>query len=132
VPPTPAAHIELAFVWACKFGQSRVAQFLLDRGVSPVANDSDMTALHWAAASGSMEILERLLQNGAPLEVENRWGGTVLNSTLHFAQYQPIPGVDYPAVIRALIAAGADTSVVDPAGTGNVDIDRLLFPNRSG
>ena len=35
-----------------------------------------------------MDVVKSLLQRGAPLELENRWGGTVLNSAWHFALYQ--------------------------------------------
>ena len=31
----PAAHIELAFVWACKFGRTPVVEFLLGQGLDP-------------------------------------------------------------------------------------------------
>jgi len=69
-----------------------------------------MTALHWAAATGMMDLIKVLLERGAPLEVKNRWGGTVLASTAYFAIYQPVQGVDYPAVLEALLDAGADVS----------------------
>ncbi len=129
LPNNPQVHIELAFVWACKLGRTSVAHLLLDRGVNPAAVDTDrMTALHWAAAGGKMDLVQLLLDHGAPLEVENVWGGTVLNSTLYFAFQQPMPDVDYPAVIRTLIAAGADLRVVDPFPTGNKLIDDALRP----
>ncbi len=126
------AHLELALAWACKFGQAGVANFLLDLGVDPVSRDSDdMTALHWAAASGLGNVVSRLIASGAPLELENTWGGTVLNSTLHFALYMPRSGVDYPALVQALIEAGADVTVVDPEPSGNAAIDAVLARARS-
>jgi ankyrin repeat protein len=127
IPPDPIAHIELAFVWSCKFGRADVAHLMLDRGVSPVAKDiNDMTALHWAAASGLMTVVDRLVGRRVPLEVENQWGGTVLNSTLHFALYIPVAGVDYAAVVERLLEAGADVSVVDPFPTGHAGVDAVL------
>ncbi|HZN32685.1 MAG TPA: hypothetical protein VFB80_02670, partial [Pirellulaceae bacterium] len=54
------------------------------------------------------------------------WGGSVLNSTLHFALYQPIEGANYPAAIEMLIAAGADVSIAGPFPTGNAVLDELL------
>jgi ankyrin repeat protein len=132
LPSNPVAHIELAFAWACKFGRAEVAHLMLDRGVRPTAKDnSDMTALHWAAASGLTTVVDRLLAMGAPLEVENQWGGTVLNSTLHFALYIPVPGVDYAPIVERLVKAGADVSVVDPAATGNAAIDEVLRRHRT-
>lgn len=127
MPDSPEAHIELAFVWACKFGRVEVARLLLDRGVNSAATDADrMTALHWAAASGHMDLITLLLGRAAPLEVENVWGGTVLNSTLYFMVNQPIMGADYAATIRRLIAAGADKSVAGRSPSGNALIDKAL------
>jgi ankyrin repeat protein len=125
--PDPKAHIELALAWACKFSRSDVAHLMLDRGVNPMAKDnSDMTALHWAAASGLSTVVDRLVALGAPLEVENQWGGTVLTSTLHFALYMPYPGVDYASIVARLVAAGANVGVVDPYPTGHARIDAIL------
>jgi ankyrin repeat protein len=127
LPRDPAAHIELAFAWACKFGRSDVAHLMLDRGVNPSAKDSyAMTALHWAAGNGLTGVVKRLLALGAPLEVENQWGGTVLNSTLHFALYQPVAGVDYAPIVQMLVEAGADVRVVDAFPTGHHSIDEAL------
>jgi hypothetical protein len=73
-----------------------------------------MTALHWAAGSGDLDLIALLLERGAPLEQKNVYGGTVLDSTLWFA-YNVRPAElarrDYPAVIDALIAAGARTDL---------------------
>jgi NAD(P)-dependent dehydrogenase (short-subunit alcohol dehydrogenase family) len=126
VPRDPRVHIELALAWACKFGRSEVAHFLLDIGVNPVAKDSDdMTALHWAGATGLLSVIDDLLRRGVPLEVDNAWGGTVLNSTLHFALYIPVKGVDYVPVLERLLQAGANVDVVGYP-TGKPRIDALL------
>lgn len=126
-PPEPKAHIEMAFVAACHFGRTAVAEFFLGIGVDPAAKDKDdMTALHWAAANGLMDIGRRLLERGAPLEVKNTWGGTVLDSTAYFAVFQPIDGVDYSAVLEFLIGAGADVGVLRAYPAGNELIDDLL------
>jgi ankyrin repeat protein len=127
LPTDPVVHIELALAWACKFGRSDVAHVMLDRGVSPVAKDpDDMMAIHWAAAGGLTSVVERLLARRVPLEAENRWGGTVLTSTLHFALYLPVSGVDYVPIVRMLVDAGADVRAVDPFPTGDARIDEAL------
>jgi hypothetical protein len=127
VPDDPKKHIELALGWACRFRQNDVANYLLDLGVDKASEGSHrMTALHWAAANGDTQLVARLLALGAPLEAENAWGGTVLNSTLHFAQYIPVEGADYPDIIERLLAAGADVSVVDPEPTGIAAIDEII------
>jgi ankyrin repeat protein len=127
IPDDAKAQIELALVWACKFGRADVAEFLLELGVSPGAMDNDkMTALHWASARGLTPIIETLLERGAPLEVRNTWGGTVLDSTAWFAVNAPMPDVDYPRVIERLLVAGADAMEVYPPATGMEEIDRIL------
>ena len=137
LPNDPKLHIEYALVWACKFGRAAVVEFLLQQGVDPAARDSLMTALHWAASHPHMDVVKLLLRHSAPLEVENKWGGTVLDSTVYIAVNQPVselsasPNDKYVEVIDALIAAGADVRVVTPYPTGNARIDALLAPYRA-
>jgi Ankyrin repeat len=84
-----------------------------------------MTGLHCAAANGYMDIVTLLLERGAPLEAKNTWGGTVLDSTVYFALHHPVHGVNYPAVIETLIAAGADVRAVTYP-TRNKHVDEVL------
>ena len=131
LPTEFAKRNEFALVWACSFGRLAVVEFLLERGVNAAAADQNkMTCLHEAAAGGHLEIVDLLLARGAPLEVENTWGGTVLNSTLHFALNEPHRAADYAPVVAKLVAAGADVSVVDYP-TGNAAIDTALRRGRS-
>jgi len=127
IPDDPKGQIELALVWACKFGRSEVARMLLDLGMDPAAKDHDqMSALHWASARGMLDVIEILLARGAPLEVRNVWGGTVVDSTVWFAKNYQMPDVDYPRVIERLLAAGARVEAVDPPITGIAAIDAIL------
>ena len=132
IPDDTKGQIEMALVWACKFGRGDVAKFLLARGVDPAAKDNDdMTALHWASARGSLDIMDILLSGNAPLEVRNTWGGTVVDSTAWFARNAPTAGADYPRVIERLLEAGADPNEVYPPSTGIAAIDVLLEKYRS-
>ena len=132
IPDDAKGQIEMALVWACKFGRADVAKFLLDKGVDPAAKDNDqMTALHWASASGLLDIMETLLSRRAPLEVRNTWGGTVVDSTTWFAVNAPRPGADYPRVIKRLLEAGADPHEVYPPSTGIAAIDSVLEEYRA-
>lgn len=126
LPPDPRVHIEHSLAWACKFARNDIALFLLKLGVNPRAMDTDaMTALHWAAARGMMDVIDELLRLGAPLEVENAWAGTVLGSTLHFALYMPAKGVDYLQVVERLLLVGANVNSIE-FPTGRPDLDQLL------
>jgi len=80
-----------------------------------------MTALHWAAGNGMTAVVRRLISLGAPLEWLNRWEGTVLGSTIHFAVHMPVKGVDYPALVESLIVAGADVNAAYPSGDERFD-----------
>src|SRR3990172_8014341 len=107
LPNEPGPHLELALVWACKFRRVPVAEYLLDLGVNPAAADGyKMTPLHWAAANGVLSLMDRLLDLSAPLEMENIWEGTVLDSTAYFADHQPVAGGDYAALFYRIPAAG--------------------------
>jgi ankyrin repeat protein len=135
-PEGARAQIELALVWACKFGRGEVAKFLLDQGVDPAAKDGDaMTALHWAAAGRCMSLITMLLERGAPLEVENTWGGTVLDSTVYFAlnapRTTPCSSHGYPTVIDALLAAAANPAAVT-LPTGDPELDGILRRHGAG
>ena len=132
IPDDAKGQIEMALVWACKFGRADVGRLLLDRGVDPASKDNDdMTALHWASARGLLDIMEVLLSGRAPLEVRNTWGGTVVDSTAWFAVNAPMPGADYPLVIDRLLKAGADPNEVYPPTTGIAAIDTILEKYRT-
>jgi ankyrin repeat protein len=107
----PAEHLGYALTWACAFGRDQVVELLLRKGVDPSGHDDDATALHFAAAHGRMNLVRLLLQHGASLETLNSYGGTVLDGTIWYALNSPIAGVDYAAVIRELIDAGARVDV---------------------
>ena len=106
-------QLERALIMAARYGRGDVVKHLLDAGVDVAASDG-MTALHWAAGSGDLAMIDLLIERGAPLEQKNVYGGTVLDSTLWFAYHvdpTELTRTDYPAVIDALIAAGARTDL---------------------
>lgn len=132
IPEDAPGQIARAMVVACRFGQAEVARFLVGIGVAPMSADqNDMTALHWASATGLLDIMDLLIARGAPLEARNEWGGTVLDSTVWFAANAPVPGVDYVEPCRRLIAAGADVREVTPFPTGLPVLDELFAPLRA-
>ncbi len=118
--------IARAFVWACGYGYSDIVRFLLDFGVDPAACvAAGMTGLHLAAHEGHLDIVKLLLAHGAPLEVRNSYGGTVLDQTLWSAVNHP--KMAHKEIVETLLAAGA--KVDDDWVTGIPEIDELLHPN---
>jgi len=107
----PRIHLGYALTWAATWGKRDAVELLLQKGVDPNGKDDDATALHFAAAFGHLDIVRLLLAHGASLETLNSYGGTVLDGTLWYAYNYPAKVVDYPAVIRALIDAGARTDL---------------------
>jgi ankyrin repeat protein len=136
LPHDAKQHIELALVFAAKFGRTDVVRYLLDLGVDPASCDGDhMTALHVAAANRHLDVVRLLLAHGAPLEVQNDWGGTVLDSTLWFVRNQPVRRpltdgeTDYATIIETLLEAGADIRAIGDVGShtsGDEQVDAVL------
>lgn len=108
--------------WASEYGHARVVEFLLRNGADPSApDDHGQTPLHWGAVGAQLETVRILLKRRAPLEARNVYGGTVLDQAVWSALHDEL-GVDYLPVIEALLAAGADASVVTlPTGHGRID-----------
>jgi hypothetical protein len=95
------------FVWACGYGRNDVVAFLLDKGFDLGAHDAaGQTGLHGAAMNGQLNTIQLLLARGAPLEVKNVHGGTVLGQTLWSAAHAPDPDAYIP-LVETLLAAGA-------------------------
>ena len=116
-----SAELEKALVFACGCGRTDAAKLLLDRGVD-VGALHGQTGLHLATHSAHLETVRFLLSRGAPLEVKNRFGGTVLDQALWSAVHNR--GHDHVSIVEALLDAGA---IVDPSLSTGIDaIDTLL------
>ncbi len=101
------SQMELGFLWACEYGRNDVVNFLLDRGVEITAQEkTGLTGLHWAVVGCQLETVQLLLRRGAPLELENIYGGTALGQAYWCAKNDQ-SGTDYKPIIEALIATGA-------------------------
>ena len=104
---------------------------LLKDGVDVNAAQGDgMTALHWAALNGDVEIAQMLLYAGANVGAKTRLGGY---TPLHLAAQ-----VGNAAVIAPLIASGASVTVVTSTGAtalmeaahaGSTEAVRTLLEN---
>jgi Ankyrin repeats (3 copies) len=119
----PGALAE-ALSCACFLGKSPVVEYLLDRGVDPLAGTgTGMNALHWAVNRGQLDTTHMLIQRRTPLETKNNYGGTVLGTAVWSAIHEP--KADHLAIIDALIRAGANLDAVDYP-TGYEPLDGLL------
>jgi hypothetical protein len=99
-----------AFTCACFLGRTGIADFLLTRGVDPMAGTSTgLSGFHWASNRGNLETVKLLIKRKAPLEQQNSYGGTVLGGTLWAAFNEP--RTDHLCIIEALLAAGAQVEL---------------------
>lgn len=106
----PIDEMNEAFAFACMIGRTEDAEALLDKGVDPYAGMKTWLAgPHWAVSGGNLDTVKMLARRQIPLEVENKYGGTVLGQALWSAveEYKP----SHPEIIQLLIDAGA---VVEP------------------
>jgi hypothetical protein len=120
---TPA-ELEEALIRACGCGSTAAAKLLLERGVD-IGALHGQTGLHLATHSRHLETVRFLLSRKAPLEVKNRYGGTVLDQALWSAVHNR--DVDYAPIVEALLGAGA---VVDPSWSTGIDAIDILLGRR--
>ena len=83
--------------------------------------DEGATALHHAAWLGHADLVRELLRHDAPLEARDRsFGGTPLGWALHGSVHSwRCRDGDYPAVVEALVAAGAEAPPITPELTAS-------------
>jgi hypothetical protein len=100
-------QLKSGFLYACGYGRTNVASFLIEQGVDLAAHARDgQTALHNAVIGGHLDTVGLLLEHNAPLEVENAYGGTVVGQALWSAAHDDDPD-RYIPIIETLVSAGA-------------------------
>ncbi len=106
-----SAQMTAGFTWACEYGRTDVADFLLDHGMKITAalKHHGETGLHWAALGGHPVTVALLLRRGASVDaVDKTWGGTPLGWALFGWRSRPPRERDrYYDVVGALVGAGA-------------------------
>lgn len=117
----PAALAE-AFTAAAFNGHLAFVDSRLRAGADPLGGAATgLNAFHWAANRGQLEVVRRLLLQGAPTEVRNSYGGTVLGCAVWSAVHEPKP--DHIAIVGELLGAGADVSEARfPSGDPRIDV----------
>jgi ankyrin repeat protein len=113
-----------ALACACFNGRTKIAKFLMDRGVDVIAgNATGMNGFHWAANRGHLETVKLLIERKVPMEVKNMYGGTVLGCTVWSEIHES--GPTRIEVIETLLAGGANTNATEYP-TGNTRVDEVL------
>jgi ankyrin repeat protein len=89
---------------------------------APFRGQHAETALHWAASSDDVEVLDALLDAGADIEAEGGviGGGTALRDATAFAQWE---------AARRLVERGAQVTAFDAAALGYLDVVKEFFPH---
>jgi len=102
-----------AVTCASFLGRARLVAYLLDKGVDPSAGmRSGMNGFHYAASCGQLEVVKVMLDRKVPMEIVNRYGGTVLGQALWSAIHEH--ETTHAEIIEALISGGAK---VEPGTT---------------
>ncbi|HUH63796.1 MAG TPA: ankyrin repeat domain-containing protein [Terracidiphilus sp.] len=100
-------QLRYGLFWACQFGRNRVVEYLLSLGFDLGMHDGNgQTALHHAVIGAQLETVRLLLKHGAPLEVKNGYGGTVLGQAVWSTTNAASPKAWLP-IIELLLESGA-------------------------
>lgn len=97
----------------------------VDAGViHPGRNGSPETAMHWAASSNDVDVLDALLDGGADIEAPGAvfTGGTPMSNAVVFAQWR---------AAQRLLERGATTTLWQAAALGLLDRVQQLCPHES-
>jgi len=72
-------QLKSGFLYACGYGRTEVAEFLLEKGIDPnVATPQGQTALHWVAYGPHVEVGRLLLKHRADVNARDEMGRTPL------------------------------------------------------
>jgi ankyrin repeat protein len=105
-----AAQLETPVADAARDGNRPRVRALLERGADVSAAQGDgMTALHWAAMSGDLELAQLLVKAGANVKATTRIAAA---TPLLLAAEN-----GHASVVRVLLDAGADARAADTNGT---------------
>lgn len=109
------------YAWACEYGRTNVAEFLLDHGMEIDARlrNHGNTGLHWAAFFGHVDLVKLLLARKARLDIKDKsFDGPPLGWALHGWDPNDTRG-RYYQVVALLANAGA---TVDPGWLADPDL----------
>jgi len=91
---------------ALMLGRTELSQHLIEKGIDPYAGMKTWLAgPHYAVSGGKVDTVKMLLDKKVPVEIENKYGGTLLGQALWSAVNEPRPG--HGEIIELLIGSGA-------------------------
>ena len=114
-----------ALVLAAHSGAGGVAALLLQKGADPNAFGSGYTALHAAILKSDLDLVKALLAHGAKPDIRMTKGTPLRRDTTDFNLPATLIGSPpyllaarflEPAIMRALVAGGADPKITMPNG----------------
>ena len=110
----------------------RVVTYLLSEGANVGTTGlNGMTALHYAALSGSSVMARKIIDAGSSLDPIDNQGLTPLLMAMvqmesDMLNTSTVKGVGYGRVVSVLIDAGADVNIITP-GTGRVPLHYMAL-----
>ena len=121
---------------AAKRGKVEAVRTLLDCGFDIAFKGSGSwgsTPLHIAAWFGQAEMVKFLLSRGSPIDIpaSSPVESLPLGWAAHGSRNCRNPNGDYPQVVRALLAAGANPSP-DEAGMASPEVAEIIHAARAG
>jgi ankyrin repeat protein len=114
---------DTALIYGIRDGKFRVAELLLEAGADPNLTDRrGFTPLHIAVARNDAELVQRLLDHGAAINVRTRSDG---RTPLIIAA-----AAGFEKMVEMLLSRGADPSITDSGGKS--PLERAVECHRSG
>lgn len=100
IPVTQNTYSTLLPIRALRSGSQRYLEIYLQQGFDPLAqSEAENTLLHYAAGSQSIELVNRLIDLGVPINKKNIYGWTALHSAAYYGSQ---------SVVELLIHKGLD------------------------
>lgn len=108
IPPKPAVAA-FPLIEAVKASDMDKVRAILQQSTDQaiVSDEKGLTALHWAATEGSVEIVEELLSHGAIVDARSKSGLTPLHQAARKGNL---------GIVKLLLEKQADVNAVDRAG----------------
>ena len=114
-------------VVAARVGNRDGLATMLDAGLDIATTDNQgFTPRHWAAWYGHVECVMLLIERGAPFELENNYGGTVVDGAVWGWTHSDGDGTNGTRILQILFEAGADLSKISPRPVRNERIESFL------